>query len=563
MLTTSRSPRKLRTIAANLQNHFLKKIHPLLLSLLSGLLLFAAWPVSPFTFLIFAAFIPLLWLEAQVTKRAQFFGWTYLTMLVWNGATTWWVCNSTVAGGIAAIVANALLMCLPWIGFYNIKRRMGPLFAYPALILFWLTFEYIHLNWELSWPWLTIGNVFATHPGWVQWYEFTGTSGGTLWVLVINVLLFAAFTAAKKGPARTARLLWISFAATLLIPFLLSWLLAGNIKEEAASIGPTTPNVVIVQPNIDPWDEKFAAGKQEGQLQKMIHLSESLIDGNTALVVWPETAVPVQINEDEMKTNYFMAPVWDFLRRHPGINLLTGVEGYRIYSEQDKTPYSSRIPQTDKYADSYNSAALLDSNSFQVYHKSRLVPGVEILPSFLKFMTPIFEKFGGTTGGYARQKERTMLATYNHSYRVAPAVCYESIYGEFMTAYIRNGADLIAVITNDGWWGNTSGYRQHMNYARLRAIETRRWLVRSANTGVSCFIDPSGGIIDPQPWDTTAVIKRAVPINKGLTFYTQHEDLVSKGAIAAFVLLILLNLLVIFLPAEKLPAFLTNRRSRG
>jgi len=542
----------------------LKKNQPLLLSLSSGLLLYAAWPVSPLTFLIFAAFVPLLWLEDRPIKRLPFFGWTYLSMLIWNGATTWWVCNSTLPGGIAAILANSLLMCIPWLGFYNVKRRMRPVFAYPALIVFWLLFEYIHLNWELSWPWLTLGNVFATHPRWVQWYEFTGTSGGSLWVLVINVLIFRILRIrAKHKTLRPARLGLITLAALLLIPFIFSSLLEASLKAQTVSpVNGNTPNVVIIQPNIDPYDEKFVAGKQEGQLQKLIHLSESQIDSHTGLVIWPETAVPVQINEDEMKTNYFIAPLWDFLKRHPSVNLLTGIEGFRVYSEQNKTPYSSRIPDTDKYADTFNSAALFDSSDFQIYHKSKLVPGVEALPSFLKFMTPLFEKFGGTGGGYARQSERTVLNAYNHSYRVAPAVCYESIYGEFMTAYVRNGADLIAVITNDGWWGNTSGFKQHENYARLRAIETRRWLVRSANTGVSCFIDPSGEVIDPQPYETMAAIKRQVPVDKGLTFYTIHGDLLSKGAIAAAIFILLCNLLAILLPG-KLPALVKNKMGRG
>lgn len=530
----------------------MKKLPPLLLSLLSGLLLFAAWPPSPLGFLIFVAFVPLLWLEEQSAQRKKYFGWTYLTLLVWNLATTWWVCNSTLIGGIAAILANSLLMCIPWMGFYNIKRRMGPTIGYPALILFWLVFEYIHLNWELSWPWLTLGNVFASHPGWVQWYEFTGTSGGSAWILIVNVLIFLLLQKKLRQAKFSIRNL-LFILALLILPLVLSGLLEpgfNDVADQEASKGmpelrPPYPNIVIVQPNIDPWDEKFVAGKQEAQLQKLIRLSESQLDSHTALVVWPETAIPIAINEDEMKSNYFMTPVWEFLRKHPSLNLLTGVEGFRFYDEQNKTPYSVKIPDSDKYADSYNSAALLDSNSFQIYHKSRLVPGVEILPSFLKFMTPLFEKFGGTTGGYARQPQRTVLNTTNKTYHIAPAVCYESIYGEFMSAYIRNGADIIAVITNDGWWGNTAGYKQHENYARLRAVETRRWLIRSANTGVSCFIDPSGKVISPQPWDKTAVIKMTIPSNKDLTFYVKYGDIISKLAIVGAIILIVWNLVLI------------------
>src|SRR5580692_2127998 len=162
----------------------MKKLHPALLSVLTGLLLYAAWPESPLTLLIFIAFIPLLWLERQGIRRARFFGWVYLSMLIWNIGATWWIWNSTGPGTVAAIVANSLLMCLPWLAFHWVRRNCGNAIGYISLAVFWLSFEYIHLqNWGLSWPWLTLGNVFATHPDWVQWYEYTGTSGGGLWIM--------------------------------------------------------------------------------------------------------------------------------------------------------------------------------------------------------------------------------------------------------------------------------------------------------------------------------------------------------------------------------------------
>jgi apolipoprotein N-acyltransferase len=544
------------------KNPIVKKIHPFLLSVLSGLLLFAAWPVSPLTILIFVAFVPLLWLEQRSTRAIKFFGWSYLTLLIWNVATTWWVCNSTLPGGLSAILANSLLMCIPWLGFHKVKNKMGPALGYTSLILFWMSFEYIHLNWELSWPWLTLGNVFATHPGWVQWYEITGTSGGSLWVLAVNLAFFLLlkekfFPATNRplgepvGKNRLNTKYLIILGLLLIVPLAFSRLLApANDMGGTAltsNVGGTVPalprdspqpNIVIVQPNIDPY-EKFAPGNSENELQKLIRLSESQIDIRTGLVVWPETAIPDAIDENRIRTDSIMGPVWDFLRRHPSVDLLTGVEGYRLFNAENKTSYSFRIPNSDLYEDSYNSAALLDSSSAQIYHKSKLVPGVETLPSFLKFMASLFDKFGGTTGGYARQEERTVLLTSNNSYRIAPSVCYESIYGEFMSAYVRGGADLLVIITNDGWWGKTAGYRQHENYARLRAIETRRWVARSANTGISCFIDPAGHVIDPQPWDKTTAIKWTVPRTRTLTFYVRHGDLLSHLVIALTGVLIL------------------------
>jgi apolipoprotein N-acyltransferase len=198
------------------------------------------------------------------------------------------------------------------------------------------------------------------------------------------------------------------------------------------------------------------------------------------------------------------------------------------------------------FYESYNSAALMDSNSVQLYHKSKLVPMVETMPTFLNFLSDWFEQFGGTTGGYARQDERTVLIADNSNYRIAPAICYESIYGEFMTTYVRNGANLIAIITNDGWWSETPGYKQHMNYARLRAIETRKWIVRSANTGISCFIDPEGEVFQAQPWDKRTAIKQSVPDNNGVrTFYAMKGDYISKLAIAITIALTLWNIFVV------------------
>ena len=167
----------------------------------------------------------------------------------------------------------------------------------------------------------------------------------------------------------------------------------------------------------------------------------------------------------------------------------------------------------------------------------------EGVPSFLRFLDSWFEQFGGTTGGYARQEERTVLIADNSRYKIAPAICYESIYGEFMAKFVKNGANIICVITNDGWWGETPGYNQHKSYARLRAIETRCWVVRSANTGTSCFIDPIGNTYQELPWNVASAIKQSVPPNLlPATFYVKNGDLISKGAIGLAIVFIIWNI---------------------
>jgi apolipoprotein N-acyltransferase len=342
----------------------------------------------------------------------------------------------------------------------------------------------------------------------------------------VNVLVFRLLWAWKhKRPI--SKLTLYCFIGLLVIPPVISWLMIPLLPTKQY-----THSIVIVQPNIDPY-EKISTGSFDAQLSKLIRLSDSAIDDNTALVVWPETALYDEhgFEEDHLKENYFLRPLWAFLQRHPHINLLTGIEGYRLFPNKHSAT-AMAIPNTSEYLETYNTAALFDSAGPQVlYHKSRFVPGAESLPPYLRFMVPLFEKFGGTEDGYTPQPLRTPIQTTNHSYTIAPSECYEAIYGEYMAEFVHNGADLIAVITNDGWWGDTPGYHQHVSYAGLRAIESRRWTLFCANTGMSAVIDPYGKIVDSRPWWKTAVMKVPVPPTQELTFYVRYGDCISKLAL--------------------------------
>lgn len=519
--------------------NFLQKKQNLLLSLASAILLFAAWPVSPLTILIFVAWLPLLWVETKVQSRKKFFALTYLTLFIWNISTTWWIWNASAPGAVAAFIANSFIMCLPWLGYKTVKKYKGDTWGYIALVAFWMCFEYIHLqDWGLSWPWLTLGNVFATHPQWVQWYEYTGTSGGTLWVLLVNIFLFQYIQHRFNNPQLHSYKKLAVPGTALFIPVLLSWLI--NPFQIPEKKGHIQSNIVVVQPNIDPYEKvSNSAGSFEAQLQTLIKTSEKEIDDHTTLLVWPETALYMSsgINEGELKPgqNFFLNGLWAFLAKHPNIKLFTGIESFGMVKAPTK--YSQEFNGMNY--ESYNGAAVLDSSGATAfYHKTMLVPGVETLPWFLKFLSRWFDKFGGTTAGYAKQAERTVLDAGH--YKIAPAICYESVYGEFLSKYVKNGANLICIITNDGWWKNTPGHKQHMNYARLRAIETRTWVARSANTGISCFISPYGGVINARPYNTQAAIKLHIPIytTHKKTFFVKYGDLLSKLMVAASIMLI-------------------------
>lgn len=502
--------------------------------------------MSPFTFLLFISWVPLLWIVDSVANWRKLFGLTYLHMLLWNVLVTWWIWNASLPGALGAFFANSLIMCIPWLLFYFTKKRFGSWIGYGSLIIFWLSFEYMHHNWELSWPWLTLGNAFATHPEWVQWYQYTGTSGGSAWILTTNILAHAAFSSFRMhGRSKNYYITLVALLAALIIPILISQIIIRTEKNSLQTdLNTATKNIVVVQPSIDPYEEKFDA-PIELQIQKLIDLSEKQMDSNTALVVWPETAIPAQVWENKIKENNYYQPVFGFLHRHAQLSLITGIDSYKNYGTQkeDASATARFLPSSNTYYDAFNTAAFFDADTtIQLYHKAKLVPGVETLPSFLSFIGKWFEDLGGISGTLGRDSERKVFITKDNYFKAAPIICYESIYGEYITEYIRKGANLLVIITNDGWWDDTPGYKQHMNYARLRAIETRKWIARSANTGISCFIDPLGNVINPQPWDEVSSIKLPVPVSNRETFFVEHGDVLSKAMSFIAVLLMVLNI---------------------
>lgn len=491
-----------------------------LLSCLSGFLLIAAWPDNPFTWLILVAWIPLLFLAGEPTRKITWFAQVFLTMLIWNTGTTWWIWNSTDVGTIAAIIANSLLMCVPWLGYRNFLHQYGTRAGYSALVFFWMTFELIHLNWQISWPWLHLGNVFCLHPSWVRWYEITGIGGGTLLVLIINICLFDIFRAwLQKQPILSKRP--AIYTLIVLSCFLLSYNRYSSLSTRPPSAIPG--NIVVVQPNIDPY-KKFSGNSIQDQIRQLLALTEKQIDSNTRLVIWPETAMSAIDWQDNTAANSYYLPVFDLLKRNQNLALLSGIELFVSYGKEKTSP-TARMDANGNYYDVMNAAILAQSNqTLQYYYKSKLVPGVETMPTFLSFLSPIFEQFGGTTGGYGRSLNPVVLQNNNCPYRSAPIICYESIYGEYTGGYVKQGANLLTVITNDGWWGNTPGHRQHLHLARLRAIETGKWVVRSANTGISAIIDPQGNIITSLTWAKAGTLKYAVPVNDHISIYARAGD---------------------------------------
>ncbi|NEU07556.1 apolipoprotein N-acyltransferase [Flavihumibacter sp. R14] len=520
-----------------------------ILGLVSAGLLWLAWPPLPFlSSLLFIALVPILLAVENIInsdirrKGAQVFRVSFLCFVIWNTGCIYWVFNSLNAvmpAWMASIISiipfglGALLMSVAFWLYYRIRLVTTRWWSYIALVCFWIGYEYLHQTWDLSFPWMNLGNGFAGDHMLVQWYEYTGVYGGTYWVLMSNILAFETWRAYKTAPAnkvvevKKQLQLVIRTIAHILIPIIVSLIIYYGYEEK---INPA--NVIVVQPNIDPY-AKFGSLPASEQVKILTRLSDSLAQPNTEYFIWPETAIAKDTDEDAIRTDSNYQTVQSFLNKYKNGNVLTGIESYAVYSSA-KTETARLDEASGSYFDVFNAAIQIENSpKVQFYHKSKLVPGVEQTPfsSSLSFLKPAFKAFGGSAGGYGRQDRPSVFYSQN-GIGAAPVICYESIWGEYVADYVQQGAQFIAVITNDGWWGNTAGKDQHLLYAKLRAIETRRWVARSANTGISAFINQRGDIVQRSGWWERTALKADLNLNDELTFYVKHQDFIALIACA-------------------------------
>lgn len=524
------------------------------LMLLSGILLALPWYEGLPSYTIFFALVPLLVSYYRlVEQKAGFWktiGYVFLAFFTWNILSTWWIYNATLIGAILAVLITSFLMTLVFSIYHFVHINTSKTIGAFAFVTLWLAWEQFFHNSEVAWPWLTLGNSLGNHPMVIQWYEFTGVLGGSLWILVVNFFIISQITAYREKVY--GRIAWF-FSDVLLffaIPFALSLYLFYSYEEKGEPV-----NVVVVQPNIDPYNEKFSGLTNDQQMDIMLNLAEESIDSTVSYVVCPETAIDDRIWEHQVAENGSILRIKDFVNRHPNAMWVTGLISLKLYEPGEQTsPTARKLPYDNRYYyDRYNSAIQVDTSfGLPIYHKSKLVVGVEMMPypQYLKFLEKLSIDLGGITGSLGTQPDRGVFKSLDGKFGVGPIICYESVFGEFVSGYIKNGANLLFVITNDGWWGDTPGYRQHLSMSRIRAIEMRRSIARSANTGISALINQRGEIIDSLGWWKRGTLKGTILANNKVTYYANHGDYL--GNISAFMaLLSLVYALVQYLMKRK------------
>ena len=522
-------------------------------SLISGLLLASAWPVNGITPLIFVSLIPLLFVEDIISKdnlgkkNLRLFFYSYVAFLTWNIATTWWIVYTTLPGAIFANLANSSFYSIIFLLYSRVKRKIDFKAGTLFLITFWISFEKFHLNWEFSWPWLNLGNVFSERINWIQWYEFTGVFGGSLWVLCSNFLLF--YHLRKYSTFKDSRRFYIRIVPRVLLicsPIFISFLVKPEINKGEEF------KVLITQAKIDPWDSKYGNSRSNLDYFKIFKdlTSEELSANEYDFVLTSETFFSEGYGEN---VDYFgYTKLYDslnsYLSQFPNTNLISGIQFYKLYQDQPEKPTKSANAVGENiWVDYFNSSINMSANKdFEYNHKSKLVVGSEYMP-FKSFLEPIIGTIMIDLGGTIRSmgtQHKSERKVFNHSFKdlkTISIVCYETIDGEYVANYVDLGANFISIITNDAWWGDTPGHRHLLSYARLRAIENRRYIVRSANSGVSAIINEVGEYNSTLPFDKKGTLSGKAYSIDNRTFYSKNGDYIARLSILISVLLLLLS----------------------
>ncbi len=561
--------------------HAMKGFHKAILAILSAVLLsipFFRWGTG---LVLLVAFVPLLFVEDAITsskskvrkaesqksggaveserdqgRTGSVWGYAILTFSLFVLLTSYWVYFATWIGIVAAVILNTLYMSLTFWLFHITRRRLGDRLGYASLVVYWLAFEFLYLRAEVSFPWQVLGNGFANDILLVQWYELTGTLGGSLWVLLMNIAVFKlvkGWLASRSGDtsssgklkeifqANRQRISWV--VGLFLVPFLFSLIRYMTYDEKDDPY-----EIVVLQPNIDPY-MKFGLIPQSEQTTVLLRLADSLVTPSTEYIVGPETFINNGVWIDMIKDHPDFIKLDRFLSDYPRAKLVMGATTFKLYKEPSEFTSSSQLSGSGPYRfDSFNSAFQMDSSgNIPLYHKSRLVVGVEHMPytEILGFLETLTVRLGGAFRSHGTQAFRETFVSPQDSTRVAPVICWESIFGEYVTEYITEaGAGFLFILTNDGWWRNTPGHRQHNSFAHLRAIETRRSIARSANTGISSLINQKGQEVERMGWWIQSGIRGTLNKNDHLTFYVKHGDYLGRISVLVTVILLLYSLLI-------------------
>ncbi|MCH8567840.1 MAG: apolipoprotein N-acyltransferase [Balneolales bacterium] len=504
----------------HLNTPFWKK--PVSRSVFAGILLGLGYPPFPFPILVIPAFMliyGLIWESDGFRSAAKI---TYPAFLVWNITGTYWLMMATVAGGVAAIVANAAIMSLLAGGMcILLKRNKSIYYGIFGSAALWTAYEWLHLKWDLAWPWLAVANAWSSASWAVQYIELTGYLSISFIMLSVAGLLQYGYSRAKAGEKIIRDLIHQKATRQAVVIFFSSILLSISIYFIRDFKPVDTAFVVVAQPNFDSYLHLAGYPDSTTPLLELTAMLDSVVTQNTDFVFWPENALMSRTDRRRRSFNdnhiHHKAAEWN-------APVITGAAYYAYYTDREP-PRVHLVDGTGTAFNFFNSAVgFYPDGSRKVYKKIRLVPIVERVPFVTALSYLPLPINWGNIAGYGKGTEMIVFDDVDGKFSAPAIVCYDSVFPAVVRRSVAKGADFIAVITNDGWWGNTSGHIQHYEFARLRAIEMRRAVVRSANNGISGMITADGRAHTRTEYWTRTAFELEVPVHNIKTLYTRLGD---------------------------------------
>ncbi len=522
----------------------------LIYGLISGVLLGISFPPFPFPVLIFFALIPYLFVIEKKENLGSINRFTYFTIFFFTLITLYWVGSWTkeadpflMISGILLMFINPAIFIIPSTIYYFCKKTFNDKAALYLFPFFWVAFEYMYSITDLRFPWLMLSNSLPYFNWFIQFADIIGAYGISLLILYINIFLYLfikSYLMKKRD-----NLLYAAVAVLLfIVPVIYGVYKTSTFEHSGKRI-----KVGLIQPNLNPWD-KWEAGNLDEQLNLYLSLSQKAVEQGAKLIVWPESALPVYL----LSGNYFneVEKIHQFTDSN-NVYLMTGMPDATFYFNLDKAPPDAKkIKSGDAAYTSYNSILLFTpfSSSVQKYGKIKLVPFGEKVPfvEYLPFLGDLIKWQVGISS-WNVGKEKTIFDLMN--FKAAGVICFESIYPDFVAEFVNKDAQLLVVVTNDSWYGYSSGPFQHKEISILRAIENRRTVIRAANGGISCIIDPLGRTVSQTKLFTKNVLVGYAELRDEKTFFSRYPLIIPLISLSLSIFFILIFVIKKFLLGKR------------
>jgi len=512
------------------------------LAILSGIMIGISFPPIPLPILIFFSFVPFFFLFEIKNTLGDINRISYLTFFVFNLITLYWVGSWTkeadpflMISGVLLLFLNPAFYLIPTSIYFlstKIISKEKSLLLFP---IFWVFFEYIYSVTDLRFPWLTLGNSLPYFNQFIQIADVIGAYGLSLLILYINIFIYLSIK-----ELRTTKKINYKYALIATLLFIMP-IIYGSVKIANQKPFVNKVTVGLIQPNLNPWD-KWSGGNLDQQIDLYLDLSEKAYKQGARLIIWPESALSVYLLSGNYSEQVHKIQKFVYMNN---IFLMTGMPDVNFYFDLNNAPNDAKkLKSGDAAYTSYNSILLFSPITLEVqkYQKNLLVPFGEHVPFVEQFPflgNLIRWQVGISSWNVGKEQNVFDLS----SIKVGGIICIESIYPDYVAKFVQKGADFIAVVTNDSWYGYSSGPFQHKEISVLRAIENRRSVVRAANGGISCVIDPFGRTLKKTNLFEKTILVASVPIYSEKTFYTKYPLLIPYFVVLV-TLIVLISVLI-------------------